>query len=134
VKAAEAGIVRWLVRISCVVALVLVGFAHQAPAFADGEFIPDELSEFVLPDGTAPVICTVDKAQPTHHNSKVHAHGCEACRISASTVLPAPAFVAWRGIAILTNPGPRRGSAVDESRPLSPGGGPRGPPLGVAQV
>ncbi len=133
-KAAEAGIVRWLVRISCAVALVLVGFAHQAPAFADGAFITDELSEYVLPDGTAPIICTVDTAQSTHHDSKIHTHGCEACRISASTVLPAPVFVAWPSASIPTYLGPIHGAEATGNRPLSPGGGPRGPPLMAALI
>ncbi|WP_283192581.1 hypothetical protein [Rhizobium sp. AN80A] len=133
-KAAEAGIVRWLVRVSCAVALVFLGFAHQAPAFANGAFISVELSEYVLPDGTVPVICTVGKAQTGDHQSKVDAHGCEACRISASVVLPAPISIALRSVAIPISLGPRSGTEADGSGPLSPAGGPRGPPLNPGRV
>jgi hypothetical protein len=121
------------VRISCAFALVLVGFAHQAPAFANGAFIPDELSEYVLPDGTAPVICTIGKAQPSHHNGKLHAHGCEACRISASIVLPAPVFTAWRRASMPSYLGPHHSAEASRDRPLSPGW-PRGPPLNAARI
>jgi hypothetical protein len=133
-KAAEAGIVRWLVRISCAVALALVGFAHQVPAFANGAFISNELSEYILPDGTAPVICTVDKTHTEHDGGKLHEHGCEACRISASTVLPAPVFVAWPSASIPTYLGPSLSAEATGNRPLFPGGGPRGPPLMAALI
>jgi hypothetical protein len=81
---------QWALRILCAVALVFVGFAHQLPAAAAGEFDPAELAQYVLPDGTLPTLCvtTTDKSGQDQHD-KAHSHGCEACRISAAILLPA---------------------------------------------
>ncbi|MBY3322955.1 hypothetical protein HFN88_04875 [Rhizobium laguerreae] len=81
---------QWALRILCAAALVFVSFAHQLPAAAAGEFDPAELSQYVLPDGTLPTLCvtTTDKSGQSRHD-KAHSHGCEACRISASILLPA---------------------------------------------
>ncbi|MBY5586599.1 hypothetical protein HFO49_03735 [Rhizobium leguminosarum] len=86
---------QWALRILCAVALVFVGFAHQLPAAAAGEFDPAELGQFVLPDGSLPTLCVTvtDKSGQDQHD-KAHSHGCEACRISAATLLPAPTDIA----------------------------------------
>jgi hypothetical protein len=91
VKAKNAMTMQWLVRMTCAIALLFVGFAHQAPAFANGAFIPAEFAEYILPDGTLPVLCIADKAEGAQKHDKAHLNGCEACRISAATLLPAPA-------------------------------------------
>ncbi|WP_454856022.1 hypothetical protein [Rhizobium binxianense] len=86
---------QWAVRMLCALALVFVGFAHQAPALADGEFGPAELALHALPDGTLPTLCvTIPDTSGKDRHDKAHSHGCEACRISASTLLPVPADVA----------------------------------------
>ncbi|MBY5543290.1 hypothetical protein HFO60_25295 [Rhizobium leguminosarum] len=81
---------QWALRILCAAALVFVGFAHQLPAAAAGEFDPAELSQYVLPDGSLPTLCvtTTDKSGQSRHD-KARSHGCEACRISAAILLPA---------------------------------------------
>ncbi|MBY3128676.1 DUF2946 family protein [Rhizobium laguerreae] len=86
---------QWALRILCAVALVFVGFAHQLPAVAAGEFDPAELAQYALPDGTLPTLCvtTTDKSGQDQHD-KAHSHGCEACRISTSILLPAPTDIA----------------------------------------
>ncbi|MCA2410369.1 hypothetical protein GYN07_02770 [Rhizobium leguminosarum bv. viciae 248] len=91
---------QWALRILCAVALVFVGFAHQLPAAAAGEFDPAELAQYALPDGTLPTLCVTvtDKSGENQHD-KAHSHGCEACRISASILLPVPMDIA--GAAIL---------------------------------
>ncbi len=81
---------QWLVRMTCAIALLFVGFAHQAPAFANGTFIAPEFAEYVLPDGTLPVICIAGKVDGKHTHNQAHAAKCEACRIGSSVLLPAP--------------------------------------------
>ena len=91
---------QWALRILCAVALVFVGFAHQVPVAAAGEFDPAELAQFVLPDGTLPTLCvtTTDTSGQDQQHDKAHSHGCEACRISASILLPAPTDIAGAAI------------------------------------
>ncbi|MBY3185976.1 hypothetical protein [Rhizobium laguerreae] len=90
---------QWALRILCAVALVFVGFAHQLPAAAAGEFDPAKLAQYALPDGTLPTLCvtTTDKSGQDQHD-KAHSHGCEACRISTSILLPAPTDIAGAAI------------------------------------
>ncbi|MBY5836690.1 hypothetical protein J3P71_05355 [Rhizobium leguminosarum] len=90
---------QWALRILCAVALVFVGFAHQLPAAAAGEFDPAELAQYALPDGSLPTLCvtTTDKSGQDQHD-KAHSHGCEACRISVSILLPAPTDIAGAAI------------------------------------
>lgn len=76
-------------RFACVFALVMIGFAHT-PASA----YPNDALAFAyqLPDGTFAPLC-----QDDHDSSKPHAvkdTGCEACRLAAAILLPAPADVA----------------------------------------
>ncbi|QKK32149.1 hypothetical protein FE844_022285 [Rhizobium indicum] len=90
---------QWALRILCAVALVFVGFAHQVPAAAAGEFDPAELAQYVLPDGTLPTLCvtTTDTSGQSQHD-KAHSHGCEACRINVSILLPTPTDIAGAAI------------------------------------
>jgi hypothetical protein len=81
----------WLVRLTCAIALLFVGFAHETPVFAKSAFIIFEPAQYVLPDGTLPVICIEGKAQGNHTHDKVQAAKCEACRIGSSVLLPLPA-------------------------------------------
>lgn len=78
----------WL-RILCVFALVMLSFAHRPPQAIAAQPTPVELASLTLPDGTVPVICSSDedgKAKPHAHLST----SCEACRLSASILLPEP--------------------------------------------
>jgi hypothetical protein len=79
----------WAVRILCALAILFVGFAHQPVAIADT--IPDELAFYTFPDGTQPVICISDDETTGHTDKHFHNHGCDACRIAASALLPTPA-------------------------------------------
>ncbi len=71
------------IRLLSVLALALVAFAHK-PVEAAGP-----LAFYTLPDGSAPVLCLGG-----HDGGSKHKHGgyCDACRISASALCPAPAF------------------------------------------
>lgn len=78
----------WL-RILCVIALVMLSFAHRPPEAVAAQLTAPELSAIALPDGSIPVICSSDE----DGNTKTHVHAsnqCEACRLSASVLLPEP--------------------------------------------
>ncbi|MBY4609998.1 hypothetical protein K6M90_20350 [Rhizobium sp. 9T] len=125
---------QWALRILCAVALVFVGFAHQTPASAAGTFDPAELAQYILPDGSLPTLCVTvtdesgtDKSGTGKHD-KTHSHGCEACRIGAATLLPAPADVAGApiGFAVAVEL-PIRAEAFHRQL-FPPNTGPRAPP------
>ncbi|MBB4576085.1 DUF2946 family protein [Rhizobium lentis] len=125
---------QWALRILCAVALVFVGIAHQAPAAAAAAFDPAELAQYVLPDGTLPTLCVTvadesgtDKSGTGEHD-KAHSHGCEACRIGAATLLPAPTDVAGApiGFAVAVEL-PIRAGAFHRQL-FAPNTGPRAPP------
>ena len=125
---------QWALRILCAVALVFVGFAHQAPAAAAGAFDPAELAHYVLPDGTLPTLCVTvpdksdtDKSGASQHD-KAHSHGCEACRIGASTLLPTPTDMAGAPIGFAVSVElPIRAEAFHRQL-FPPNTGPRAPP------
>ncbi|MGZ2482309.1 hypothetical protein ACVITL_000832 [Rhizobium pisi] len=120
---------QWALRILCAVALVFVGVAHQVPAAAAGDLGPAELAQYVLPDGTLPTLCVTvtDKSDQGQHD-KAHSHGCDACRISASTLLPTPTDVAGAPIPFaVTVELPIRAEAFHRQL-FPPNTGPRAPP------
>lgn len=78
-----------LIRLVCALALVFVGFAHKVPSLAAAPS-PTELSAYVLPDGTLPVICFSGHDEGGGNNGQVYGTGCEACLISAAAMLPVP--------------------------------------------
>lgn len=84
------GTTQWLVRILCAVALLFVGFAHRPAVSIAAEPTPFELAQYRLPDGTLPVICVTERTPDGQEHSKAYMPGCEACRISAAVLLPAP--------------------------------------------
>lgn len=79
------------IRIICVVALVLLGLAHRPPTATVSPLTPSELALVTLPDGTVPELCLPGTDQDGKSKSHIMASDCEACRISASVVLPPPA-------------------------------------------
>lgn len=120
---------QWALRVLCAVALVFVGFAHQVPTAAASDLGPAELVQYVLPDGTLPTLCVTitDKSDQGQHD-KTHSHGCEACRISASTLLPAPTDVAGAPIPFaVTVELPIRAETFHRQL-FPPNTGPRAPP------
>ncbi|OWV84686.1 hypothetical protein ATY79_11185 [Rhizobium sp. R693] len=118
----------WFVRVICAIALLSLGFSHQVPGVARGALASAELTEYVLPDGTLPVICTDGSKRTVDHHGKVHGHGCEACRIAASTLLPLPDLadvVRLRIDTDVTLPSMRE---ARNEEPFPPNRGPRAPP------
>lgn len=116
---------QWLARLSCVLALLSLGFAHQVPAFADS---PAQ-AQYQLPDGTFPVICVTYQDEDGKEHGKVHPSGCETCQISAVALLPAPSDIQIGRVAFV-----RSDTAAPKRkifhRPLyPPNSGPRAPPM-----
>lgn len=131
-QAKNAMIMRWMLRMTCAIALLFVGFAHQTPSFAKGAFVPSELAEYILPDGTLPVICIAGKADGTSkHDTAQQAQGCEACRIAASVLLPVPDNYRDKRPRIATTA--MQPYEVDGTfrRVLPPNTGPRAPPASI---
>jgi hypothetical protein len=117
---------QWAVRILCVLGLLLVGFAHQPPASADqaGSF-----EAYRLPDGSLQLCTTApdDTGKGTSEH-KLHAQGCEACRIAASVLVPTPTDAT--GLPLRYDQGfapPRRREALHR-KIYPPSTGPRAPP------
>jgi hypothetical protein len=119
---------QWLVRILCAIALLFVGFAHQPPVIQTSAG-PIDVSQYVLPDGSLPIFCITDNSDDGTDHGRMHmVHGCEACQIAASVVVPAPSdvpgFKAPMSTAVSFH-----GAENDFSRPLFPPNiGPTGPP------
>ncbi|NBN63620.1 hypothetical protein [Pannonibacter tanglangensis] len=89
-----------LMRIACALALVVLAYGHrpvaqtsaviQSPQQVLRSAAGVDLSAYVLPDGSLPVLCHA--LAPDTHNQDKAAPGpaCEACRLSASVALPSP--------------------------------------------
>lgn len=75
-------------RLLCVIALLVVGFAHRMPAASPQ---PDvDLSAYALPDGTLPVICHSPAGTDDGSGNPVFFSDCEFCRLASAAVLPTP--------------------------------------------
>jgi hypothetical protein len=76
------------IRMICVIALILLGLAHRPLATSAPQLSPQEIAALTLPDGTMPELCLPS----AEGKGKAHAmpSNCEACRISAAALLPAP--------------------------------------------
>lgn len=119
------------VRIICVLALLFVGFAHKPPVIDSGLIPLSEIAEYVLPDGTRPVLCLPSEDGKSKHDHQGMISGCEACRLTASVILPTPVDISGQTI-------PR---AFDSFKPIRreafyrqlfpPNTSPRGPPPGL---
>jgi hypothetical protein len=81
-----------LVRVACVLALILVAFAHRPAAFATEPF---DAAAYTLPDGTIPDLCVPGNSG----EGDVHATGCEFCRLASGVILPEPKSEFWHLLA-----------------------------------
>ncbi|MDZ7874047.1 MAG: hypothetical protein U5N27_13435 [Rhizobium sp.] len=119
-----------LVRIICAIALLCVGFAHKTPVIESA--IPlSELASYTLPDGTIPILCLPSQDDSGKHHSNDRGTGCEACRLSASIILPAPADSIGQAIVVGAEIQlPVRHEAFYRQL-FPPNASPRGPPAGL---
>ncbi|MHA7971168.1 DUF2946 family protein [Rhizobium sp. CAU 1783] len=88
-------------RALCVIALVAVGFAHRAPTAATFTLSQAEIAALTLPDGSLPELCLPDHGDDGTQKGHVAASDCEACLISASVLLPAPADLTGAPIVVV---------------------------------
>jgi len=112
-------------RILCAAALLCLGFAHK-PVYAQPTDDPASLY-YLLPDGTFADLCIGNVVHGKPQKSWLGA-GCEACRLSASVLLPTPPRTHARlehGFTAIDF-----GSAIEaDSRAIKHPGSPvRGPP------
>lgn len=117
------------IHMLCVVALVLLGLAHR-PAVSPGpQLSPQEIAALTLPDGTLPELCL--PSDEGTGKSHVASSDCEACRISAAVLLPAPADAVGSRmplIAAVTLPQP---AEAHVRQLFPPSSHPRAPPATV---
>lgn len=116
------------VRILCALALLLVGFAHKVPVL-DGYSVQSAgLSQYAFPDGSPHDLCLPGEAGGAGHSHPGFGSGCEACRLSASILAPAPGDAAgWLIRLPVDRFMPKRVGTFH--RPfLLPNAAPRGPP------
>ncbi|WP_348643460.1 hypothetical protein [Rhizobium lusitanum] len=116
-----------LMRVLCAIALISVGFAHH-PTVSSAAELPLELSQYRLPDGSLPIICTTEKTSDGKQHGKAHMPGCGACRISAATLLPAPPDDPFGHLAFVRQDVVAPVSETFRRELYPPNGGPRAPP------
>lgn len=98
---ANAGKIRTLsVRILCVLALVFLGLSHRMPAPETPAESFEIASSLTLPDGSVAELCLPSGHAP---GFKVYPD-CDACRLSASTLLPVPPTVAFYALRAVDPP------------------------------
>jgi hypothetical protein len=85
-----------VVRILCVLALVMVGFAHKPLAALPTAV---QFAAYILPDGTLPTLCVTDNgAQKGDPSRALHDTGCDACRLAATILMPEPPAIGAQAI------------------------------------
>ncbi|WP_455854123.1 hypothetical protein [Ensifer canadensis] len=98
-----------VMRMFCAMAVLLLGFAHPAPAGATA-LSATERAQFALPDGSLPDLCLPTAADDDGNGKQLsHSHFCGACRVFWAH-LPAPADAA-RSIARKSEDGAAAGTA-----------------------
>lgn len=85
------------IRLIAALALLMIGFAHQ-PVVANPLAL--KFAAYTLPDGTLPFFCLNDDGSQPVKDSKgiVHDHSCDACRLSASVLMPTPPDLSGRSL------------------------------------
>lgn len=119
------------VRVLCAIALLCIGLAHKPPVVFAASVPAGDVAEYILPDGTLPVLCLPGQDD----DGKAHSHdfapgsGCEACRLSASLLLPPPPATSGERIATpLVHVVPLR-HEVAYRQLFPPNSAPRAPPF-----
>ncbi|MDL2410186.1 hypothetical protein PY650_32160 [Rhizobium calliandrae] len=118
-----------MVRIICALALTFVGFAHQPPVSNAVELTSIELAQYQLPGGTQPVLCVTDKGPDGKEHGNIHVSGCEACRIAAAILLPAPPTENCERLVLANQDVLAHRAEAFHRQLYPPNTGPRAPPL-----
>ncbi|PDS77516.1 hypothetical protein [Rhizobium sp. L43] len=112
-------------RMLCALSLALLGLAHQAPQAV--AFEGYDAAAYVLPDGSFASLCVTVK--DTDGKTVAFKPNCEACRLSASVILPAPDAGSWleRKLGSLINSPIETSAVADASAVIRPNS--RAPPV-----
>lgn len=122
---------KFMVRVLCALALLLVGFAHKPPVVDRYGISPAEIAQYVLPDGTIADLCLTSEDGMSHPHGQPSWTGCEACRLTASALLPMPTDAFGKPIPReIARFVPIRGKSVYRQL-FPPNALPRGPPFGL---
>ncbi|OOG62668.1 hypothetical protein B0E45_30030 [Sinorhizobium sp. A49] len=113
-------------RMFCALAVLLLGFAHQAPAAA-AALSPAERAQFVLPDGSLPDLCLPASGDDGSGKQLSHSHFCGACRIFWA-LLPAPTNATDTIVRKTKKALPPAQPVASARSQLPPNASPRGPP------
>lgn len=113
-------------RLICVIALVMVGFAHQPTAMAaPGNSLP----VYTLPDGSVATLCVPGEDAPQKQAGRGM---CVACCLVNTALLPSPPSIG--GLAVLHSTAVKvfvRAHRIAEAL-YPPSSGPRAPPVDPA--
>lgn len=120
---------QWGLCVLCALAFLMLGFAHKPPVADAGQIPASEIAAYILPDGTLPVLCLPSQDGKAKHHGHETGSVCEACRLAAATILPAP--LDTLGIPVLHEIAHALTSATEQSARIAPRSGvsARGPPL-----
>jgi hypothetical protein len=116
------------IRIICVVALVLLGLAHRPPVPTVPSLTLAEVALLTLPDGTVPELCLPGADEDGKSKSHTAASDCEACRISASVVLPPPSDLVGIRMPVATAAVLPQPAEAHYRQLFPPNSAPRAPP------
>lgn len=117
-------------RMLCALALLFAGLVHRPPAASAHPLPPLELSQYVLPDGSLPVLCLPSQDDHQGHSGHEAPGPCEACRLAGAVILPAPADLEGRPLPRMVERLRPPLVAPDHRQPFEPNTAPRGPPSG----
>ncbi|OWV78774.1 hypothetical protein ATY78_11755 [Rhizobium sp. R635] len=114
-------------RMLCALSLLFLGFAHQAPQAVASEGY--DAAAYMLPDGSFASLCVTVKDDDG--KTVAFKPNCEACRLSASVILPMPDAGSWlaRKLASLNN-APNETAAIAGASAVSRANS-RAPPIPV---
>jgi hypothetical protein len=116
-----------ILRLICVVALMMAGFAHKPPPAMPRQV---QFAAYVLPDGKLPTLCLNDSATDPQKGA-LHDYGCDACRLAASILMPEPPRVGAQAIAFATIVRTVERQYRLQRALYPPSSGPRAPPFSV---
>jgi hypothetical protein len=118
------------VRLLCAIALLSVGFMHK-PVVSYAASAPQNQA-YQLPDGTFADLCTIHAGD--QHKGKRADHGCEACRLSASVLVPEPMLQNGDILRVATEIALSGRVDIIRHRLYPPNSGPRAPPFPLMTI
>ncbi|NBN65705.1 hypothetical protein GWI72_17460 [Microvirga tunisiensis] len=85
-------------------AVFALSFVHHPPASVARGIPQSELAQYILPDGTLPVLCLTVTEDGTTKTKHVAVSECAACRIGDAAVVPDPLDLEGRRLDLAPAP------------------------------